>query len=148
MADPKEPGFAEGDACGRDGCAGVIEMRAPENCSCHLSAPCFSCTADRIWCPDCGWESAKDPLVQQDISAIVFAPIPYVETKRRVLDPTKVDFVSKMHSSCSMIKEGVYPQSGDDAADREMVRKLVDGTFGGRFESFGGGRFKFIAYTD
>ena len=74
--------------------------------------------------------------------------MPYVETKRRVLDPTKVDFVSKLHSSCSMIKEGVYPQSGNDAADREMVRKEVDGTFGGRFESFGGGRFKFIAYTD
>jgi len=25
------------------------------------------------------------------------------------------------------------------------VRKVVDGTFGGRFEQFGGGKFKFIA---
>jgi hypothetical protein len=30
----------------------------------------------------------------------------------------------------------------------EDVRKEVDGTFGGRFEYFEDGKFKFIAYTD
>lgn len=64
------------------------------------------------------------------------------------LDDTKVSWRNRSHSSCSMIKEGVYPQSGDPAADRAMVRKEVDGTFGGRFEHFGNGKFKFIAYTD
>lgn len=29
-----------------------------------------------------------------------------------------------------------------------MVAKKVVGTFGGRFERFGGGKFKYIAYTD
>jgi hypothetical protein len=43
-----------------------------------------------------------------------------------------------------MIREGVYP----DGTSQEQVRELVKGTFGGRFESFGGGKFRFIAYTD
>ena len=60
------------------------------------------------------------------------------------LDNTKVSWRSKSHSSCSMIKEGVYPEGMTMGA----VRKEVDGTFGGRFEQFGGGKFKFIAYTD
>lgn len=43
-----------------------------------------------------------------------------------------------------MIKEGVYP----DGTTIQEVRKVVDGTFGGGFESFRNGKFKFIAYTD
>jgi hypothetical protein len=66
------------------------------------------------------------------------------ESKPRPLDATKVDWHSKGHTNSSMIKEGVYP-AGTAQAE---VRKLVDGTFGGRFEQFGGGKFKFIAYTD
>lgn len=140
----KEHGFCDGDTCGRNGCDGIIDIRPTENCSCHLHAPCYSCTADRIWCPECGWESANDPLVQQDISTIAFDPIPYVETKRRVLDPTKIDYVSKLHSSCSMVKEGVYPED----STRAQVEQVVQGTFGGRFEYFRDGKFKYIAYTD
>jgi len=64
------------------------------------------------------------------------------------LDNTKVSWRDRPHTNFSMIKEGVYPQSGDAVADRAMVRKEVDGTFGGRFEYFGDGKFKFIAYTD
>lgn len=30
----------------------------------------------------------------------------------------------------------------------EEVSKVVNGTFGGRFEYFSDGKFKFIAYTD
>ncbi|MGF6633565.1 hypothetical protein OKW30_001385 [Paraburkholderia sp. Clong3] len=62
----------------------------------------------------------------------------------RELDTTKIDWHSKGHSSATMIKEGVYPPS----ATREDVENAVRGTFGGRFEHFGGGRFKYIAYTD
>lgn len=47
-----------------------------------------------------------------------------------------------------MIKEGVYPQSGDDAADRAAVEAIVKGTFGGRFKRFGNGSFEYVAYTD
>lgn len=58
--------------------------------------------------------------------------------------PDRVKFACKSHSSSSMIKEGTYPEG----MGMEAVRKQVDGTFGGRFEQFGGGRFRFIAYTD
>lgn len=43
-----------------------------------------------------------------------------------------------------MIKEGVYPEH----LTRQEVEKEVKGTFGGRFEHFGNGKFKYIAYTD
>lgn len=47
-------GYTEGDVCGRDGCCGVIAIRPSENCSCHISPPCSSCTAAREYCPECG----------------------------------------------------------------------------------------------
>lgn len=48
------------------------------------------------------------------------------------------------HSTCSMRVSGWYPTH----LTMEDVRKKVDGTFGGRFESFHNGQFSFIAYTD
>ncbi|VVD29199.1 hypothetical protein [Paraburkholderia dioscoreae] len=65
-------------------------------------------------------------------------------TQERALDSTKIDWRNKSHTSASTIKEGVYPAT----ATREDVEKAVRGTFGGRFEHFGDGRFKYIAYTD
>lgn len=62
----------------------------------------------------------------------------------RPLDPTKIDWHSFSHSSCSMIKRGVYPEGTDPGE----VRKRVDGTFGGRFNYFRDGKFEFVAYTD
>lgn len=62
----------------------------------------------------------------------------------RPLDPTKIDWYSKSHTNSSMIKEGVYPEG----VTQQQVREAVSGTFGGRFEHFGNGRFKYIAYTD
>lgn len=62
----------------------------------------------------------------------------------RPLDATKIDWRNASHSNSSMIKEGVYPE-GTTIGE---VEKLVKGTFGGRFIQFGGGKFKYIAYTD
>jgi len=62
----------------------------------------------------------------------------------RPLDPTKIDYRNYSHTHFSMIKEGVYPEG----TTMEEVRKVVEGTFGGRFEYFGNGKFKYIAYTD
>lgn len=56
----------------------------------------------------------------------------------------KLSYRSKPHSSCSMIREGTYPPF----MTQEDVRKEVTGTFGGRFEYFERGKFRFIAYTD
>jgi len=60
------------------------------------------------------------------------------------LDNTKVSWRYIPHTHFTMIKEGVYPEH----MTREEVEKEVIGTFGGRFEQFGGGKFKYIAYTD
>lgn len=148
------PGYCEGDVCGRNGCTGCIQVRPSENCSCHLSAPCSSCTAPRNYCDECGWDEADEPApeIKPQTQAEKDYWARWRAEQERIrnlpLDNTKVSWRSRSHSSCSMIKEGVYPQSENKAADREMVQKEVDGTFGGRFEHFGNGKFKFIAYTD
>ena len=149
-----EHGYCEGEKCGRDGCAGKIQMRSPDNCSCHLSAPCGACTSPRCYCDSCDWDEEDEP-------SPVYVPMSKEEQnfwkahqeewdriRNAPLDNTKVSWRDATHTHFTMIKEGVYPQSDNDAADREMVRKAVDGTFGGRFEYFGSGKFKFIAYTD
>lgn len=133
-------GCEEGDVCGREGCEGVIKLQKSQNCSCHLSAPCSSCMDVRLFCPDCDWvdEGLDQPEPTQSSAEIwkLYEPRP--------LDPTRIDWRDKSHSSCSMIKEGVYPEG----TTREEVLAKVNGTFGGRFEHFGGGQFRFIAYTD
>ena len=137
-------GYCEGETCGREGCEGVIELERVKDCSCHLSAPCWRHESDDMCCTECGWRAADDPLFVREIASISMGEMPYVQTKPRALDPTKVDWVAKLHSSSSMIKEGVYPSH----LTRAEVEKEVLGTFGGRFERFGGGHFKYIAYTD
>lgn len=140
---PAVTGFVEGETCNRDGCTGAIETRPPENCSCHINPPCAACTAPRNFCPKCGWEEADDPLVVMEVSTI-YLPIGLVERKKRVLDPTKIDYRIEAHSNSSQKCIGVYPEGTTQAE----VKARVDGTFGGRFERFGGGHFTFIAYTD
>ncbi|MCD5994186.1 hypothetical protein KDX38_10845 [Pseudomonas sp. CDFA 602] len=137
-------GYCEGDTCNREGCGGSIELEDVENCSCHLSAPCWRHQEADMCCPDCGWRAADDPLCVREIACISMGDLPYIQTRPRVLDPTKIDWVAKLHSSSSMIKEGVYPPN----LSREEVEKEVLGTFGGRFEYFRDGKFKYIAYTD
>lgn len=64
-------GRVDGDRCNRSmhlvwgQCDGVIMLHHSENCSCHISAPCSSCTAPRFYCPECGWEEA-DEVAEQD----------------------------------------------------------------------------------
>lgn len=41
-------------------CDGVIILDPPENCSCHLNAPCGACLEPRHNCPECGWHEADD----------------------------------------------------------------------------------------
>lgn len=140
-------GYCEGDTCGRDGCTGVIELEPVKDCSCHISPPCWNHENADMYCHECGWRAADDPLCVREISSISMGgPVPIIESRPRVLDPTKIDWVAKLHSSSSMIKEGVFP-IGTPLAD---VEKAVRGTFGGRFERFNEdtGHFKYIAYTD
>lgn len=150
MTDKKqEPGYCEGDTCGRKGCTGVIALEPPENCYCHLSAPCGACSAPRDYCPVCGWHMLDEETTFNDyLVGPVKSNEAWTHYRPRPLDPTKIDWHSKSHTHSSMIKEGVYPQSGDEDADRAAVLAEVEGTFGGRFDHFGNGRFKYVAYTD
>jgi hypothetical protein len=68
----------------------------------------------------------------------------WLSWKPRPLDPRIIDYHIKSHSNSSQLCEGVYPEG---ATQKEVLAK-VEGTFGGRFEQFGGGRFRYIAYTD
>ena len=134
----------EGDKCPEKGCVGRLNFPKAENCSCHISPPCNSCTSVVLTCGTCGWEDDAP-----DEKYIEVAPgLAMLERKPRPLDNTRIDYRSLMHSGCSMKKIGVYPESGDEAADRAAVRMVVHGTCGGSFESFGNGKFSFIAYTD
>ena len=146
---PSDPGYLEGEVCTRNGCTGIIAERAVENCSCHISPPCGACTAPREYCPVCEWQMVDEETTFNDFKVgPVKADGSWTHYRLRPLDPTKIDWRSKSHTSSSMIKEGVYPQSGDEAADRAAVLAQVKGTFGGRFNHFGNGRFEYVAYTD
>lgn len=136
-------GYEEGSVCNRKGCTGTIATHKSENCSCHIAPPCSSCTSPRNYCPDCDWQEKDDPLVIMEITTI-HLPFGGVERTKRVLDPTKIDYRIEMHSSSSQLCIGVYPP-GTTSAD---VVKVVQGTFGGRFNHFGNGKFEYVAYTD
>jgi hypothetical protein len=153
-----EEGIFKGDVCNRDGCKGIIDEHEKEGgCSCHINPPCSYCTTDTSYCPVCDW-SAQEELDEIEANR----PEPYnswyeeMMTKqleregnirkkmRGELPITKLEYLSRGHTNSSMEKEGVYP----DGMTAGQVRKEVNGTFGGRFERFSNGVFRFIAYTD
>lgn len=137
-------GYCEGETCARKGCKGVVKEHPVVNCSCHLNAPCGSCTDPRGYCEACGWEESEDQVINDYVVSVDKSTGVYRSWEPRPLDASKIDWHSKSHTYSSMIKEGVYP----DSATREEVETKVRGTFGGRFEYFGGGKFKYVAYTD
>lgn len=144
-----DPGYLEGEVCTRNGCAGVIIEQPSDNCSCHINPPCGSCTTPREECPVCGWRLVDEETTFNDWKV---GPVKsngaWTHYRPRPLDNSKIDWHSLSHTHASMIKKGVYPQSGDDAADRRAVEAVVRGTFGGRFNQFGSGTFEYAAYTD
>ena len=139
-----DTGHELGDVCNRSFCKGIIAESCKGDCSCHISPPCSSCMEDRCYCPECGWEAKDDQIINDFVVNVNPDTGSYRFWEPRPLDPTKIDYRNLSHSSSSMIKEGVYP----DGVTSKEVEEVVRGTFGGRFESFGNGKFKYIAYTD
>lgn len=140
-------GMVEGETCGRAGCVGVIAQHPSENCSCHISPPCGSCTTPREYCPECDWAAKYDAPELPDGNIYVWGVgSAFHESRKRAWDRSKIDYRIIPHSNSSQKVVGVFPPgTGSDA-----VRALVDGTFGGRFERWDekAGEFTFIAYTD
>ncbi|MEM7986069.1 hypothetical protein Q4R37_15405 [Morganella morganii] len=137
-------GHVEGDICLRSGCKGVVKEHSVDGCSCHISAPCRACTSPRGYCEKCGWEESEDEVINDHVVSVNKVTGTYRSCELRPLDPTKLDYHRKPHTHFTMIKEGVYPEG----MTRQEVEREVTGTFGGRFERFGNGKFKYIAYTD
>jgi len=137
-------GYSEGDVCHRNRCKGIVQIREAVNCSCHISPPCSACTAPRHFCDTCQWDEADDEIVNDYVVNIDKTTGVYRSWEPRPLDPSKIDYRISSHTHASQICEGVYPEG----TTMEEVRKLVIGTFGGRFEYFKDGKFKYIAYTD
>lgn len=131
--------FEEGDACPECG-SGKLAYPPVENCSCHINPPCSACADRVLTCGECGFEP-EEPAYK-DIP--VMPGLSMREYKPRPLDDTRIDYRTKSHTASTMIKEGVYPIG----TSRSEVEKVVKGTFGGRFDYFGGGKFKYTAYTD
>lgn len=100
--------------------------------------------APRNFCPICKWEEADDIFINNPARQTPLRDTGTYVWTEQPLDPTKLDYRNREHTHFTMIKEGVYPEG----MTMEEVRKEVDGTFGGRFEYFDKGKFKFIAYTD
>lgn len=134
-------GFHEdGDRCPESGCGGSLHYPPVMNCSCHIAAPCSDCTDRVLTCRECGWQEEAP-----DFNDIPVAPgLVMREYKPTPLDPTKIDYRIKMHTSSTQICEGVYPIGATSAE----VESVVRGTFGGRFEKFRDGKFLYVAYTD
>ena len=141
-------GYEKGEICNRNHykCKGVIDEYESEldGCSCHINPPCSFCTEDRNYCPECGWEGKDDVTINDYRSSIDKYTGVYKNYELRKLDNTRIDWYSKSHTHFSMIKEGVYPEG---TTQKEVLEK-VKGTFGGRFDYFENGKFKYIAYTD
>lgn len=137
----------EGDNCPEPKCDGVLDWEPLVGCSCHINPPCSACTDRRLICNVCDYIDERDDY--KDVLATPYygdgaAHIFTREYAPKPLDNTKIDWRSKGHTASSMIKEGVYPEG---TTMTEVLDK-IKGTFGGRFEHFGNGKFKYIAYTD
>lgn len=137
-------GYEAGEVCNRNRgrCKGVIALHEKGDCRCHLSPPCNACVESREYCPECGYEGKDDYIMNDYVVNEVKGVIQSYEPRK--LDNAKIDFYSRSHSNSSMLMEGVYPEG----MTREQVEEKVRGTFGGRFQSFGSGKFSYIAYTD
>lgn len=135
--------YEENDICPEPKCNGKLYYPPVENCSCHLNPPCSACTDNRIRCDKCGYEPEEPKY--KDVPVVFGSPgISMREYKLRPLDNNKIDYNTKMHTHFSQICEGVYP----NGTTLQEVEAAIRGTFGGRFEYFGNGKFKYISYTD
>jgi hypothetical protein len=141
-------GYEAGDICNRNGCVGHICETAHEGCSCHISAPCSNCVEDRRHCDACDWNGRDERYSYEKKQSEPYCPAAQLwkspDECYKEMDGSKIDWISIGHTNFSMIKKGKYPEG----TPIEEIRKLVNGTFGGRFNYCSNGKFEFVAYTD
>ena len=157
-----ELGYVKGDKCNRNGCTGIIDEHEKEgSCSCHINPPCGYCTTDTGYCPVCEWESADDKAESID-PEIKKRNQEYYARQMKEWDDARKAFYDMYNGNVTVDKlrlrteahthftqkvYGVFPVGTETIAS---LLPKVNGTFGGRFESFNQSRacFCYIAYTD
>lgn len=133
-----------GEVCARNQCKGVMNEYVNSDivCSCHIQAPCSKCEGSGlIICSECG-----EVINPKEVGLFSKGGMDSWVRLRTLddLDKSRIDWLSSSHTHFSMKKTGVYPEN----ITKEEVEEKVRGTFGGRFEFFGNGKFSYIAYTD
>jgi len=134
--------ISEGDKCPECGEGTLSYERQQGICSCHINPPCPACVDTPLVCSACGFKERV--AIVNDYRCVVGDDDNFKSWRPRELDKTKIDWRSIPHTHFTMRLEGCYPE-GTTAG---QVEEKVKGTFGGRFEHFGDGKFTYIAYTD
>lgn len=164
----QELGYSKDETCNRDNCKGAIhEHDTDGGCSCHINPPCSYCTENRSYCPECGWDGKEeDDLAYQEETKNYYKGFGSKEMhddyhKQKLIqdefdrkfslmyrgkEPAdRLITIHLSHTHFSMIKKGVFPKGTET---RESLVPKIQGTFGGRFNSFTDHSFEYIAYTD
>jgi hypothetical protein len=145
--DMDDYGLIEGDTCNRNGCLGVMrEIDTDGCCSCHTNPPCSYCTDKEFQCDLC--ESLVEAPVYESSTKNnddLFKNWKSPHQRYIEMDGSKIEWIVLSHTHFSQICKGRMPKG----TTTQQVRDAgVNGTFGGRFTSFGETHFEFVAYTD
>lgn len=109
--------FEEGCKCPECG-DGVLECETPENCSCHISAPCNAHLDAPLVCSKCGEEFRDDPAPPSKPSKYVFDCYEHRhEVHSFFAGSAEIDFLYKRDTfgACGLFNFGTpYP---DDFGD-------------------------------
>lgn len=147
MSTEATPKIEEGGECPEAGCTGTLFFPPPENCSCHISPPCHSCTSVQLTCDECGW--VCPPPVREETwrhigggiaERVVTRPSHEFGDGKRIYD---WDYDSS--SGSTMVYKGKY--KGDVTAE-DILKFFGDGTFGHRGPSLHNGIFTYTKITD
>lgn len=154
-------GFIKGEICNRDGCIGVIDETPKEgSCSCHIHPPCGYCTTDTSYCPVCDWHPEDDRMLidpetekrnreyyEREMAIFTERRERFYKKFRGDEPIEKLEIRTEAHTHFTQKQIGVFPPGTETPTS---LLPKINGTFGGRYESFNPkrGTFSFIAYTD
>ncbi len=77
----------EGSPCPCFRCDGTLQLPPVEDCSCHLSAPCYAHETNQPACTDCGWTEFQE-VASVATPTPAYAYPTYAPTDHRPVRPT------------------------------------------------------------
>lgn len=119
-----------------------------ENCSCHISPPCSSCTDAPLMCQGCGYTYEFEREVYKSSKTADYSYMPYGR-KSRVADlgdgKKLLDFEYDSSSGSTMVYRGKIE---GNVTPKDILDYFGSGTFGHRGPSILGNSFTFTKITD